>query len=198
MSAIGPSAATRPVRPAVAPTRGGQVANFVAFQLAWFAAVLGAAHQLPLWGTACLLAVIAWHIGIAARPKSEAALVGIACAIGFVFESAVAMQGHVEYPSGQPVDWLAPYWMVALWGELAIALNVTMRWLKRRLWLASLLGAVGGPGAFSAGVALGGAQFVDKPAALLTLTCGYAVLMPLMVWFSNRFDGVSVPEAARV
>ncbi len=155
----------------VAPTRGVQIANFVVFQAAWFAAVLGAAHQLPLWGTACVIAVIAWHLGISARPAQEAKLIGIACVVGLVVESAVAMQGHVAYPSGQPVAWLAPYWMVALWGELAIALNVTMRWMKRRLWLASVLGAIAGPASFVSGVKLGGAQFVDTTPALVTLAC---------------------------
>ena len=180
------------VQPApLAPTRSVQVANFVVFQAAWFAAVLGAAHQLPLWGTACVIAAIAWHLGICARPAQEAKLIGLACVIGFVVESAVAMQGHVTYPSGQPVAVLAPYWMVALWGELAIALNVTMRWMKGRLWLAALFGAVGGPMAFAAGVRLGGAAFVDKTPALVTLVCIYAVAMPLLVWLSMRFDGVS-------
>lgn len=181
----------------VAPTRGMQVANFVVFQAAWFAAVLGAAHHMPLWGTACVIAAIAWHLRVSARPAQEAKLIGLACGIGFVVESAVAMQGHVSYPSGQPVAWLAPYWMVALWGELAIALNVTMRWMKRRLWLAAVLGAIAGPMAFASGVRLGGAQFVDTVPALAMLACAWGVLMPLLMWLSNRFDGVSVPEAAR-
>ena len=178
-----------------APTRGVQLANFIVFEAAWFAAVLGAAHQVPLWGTTCVIAAIAWHLGVSARPAPEAVLVGLACVIGLVVETAVAMQGHVAYPSGQPVAGLAPYWMVALWGELAIALNVTMRWLKGRWWLAALLGAIGGPAAFSGGVELGGAVFIDKTAALATLACIYAVAMPLLVWLGTRFDGVSVPEA---
>ncbi len=182
----------------VAPSRGRQLANFVVFQAAWFAAVLGAAHHLPLWGTACLIAAIAWHIGISARPGQEAMLVGLACAIGVIVESAVVLQGNVAYPSGQPVAWLAPYWMVALWGELAIALNVTMRWMKRRLWLAALFGAVGGPMAFSAGVRVGGAEFIDRTPALVTLAVIYGLALPLLMWLSNRFDGVSVPEASRV
>ena len=178
----------------VAPTRALQVANFVVFQAAWFAAVLGAAHHIPLWGTACLIAAIAWHLGVSARPAQEAKLIGLACAIGLVVESAVAVQANVSYPSGQPVSWLAPYWMVALWGELAIALNVTMRWMKRRLWLAALFGAVGGPAAFSAGVRLGGAAFIHETQALVVLGGIYAVAMPLLVWLSCRFDGVSVPK----
>ena len=181
-----------------APTRGVQIANFVVFQSAWFAAVLGAAHQIPLWGTVCVIAAIAWHLGVTARPAQEAKLIGLACVIGFVVESAIAMQGNVTYASGQPVAWLAPYWMVALWGELAIALNVTMRWMKRRLWLASLLGAIAGPASFVSGVKLGGAQFIHQTPALITLACAWALLMPLLIWLSNRFDGVAVPGGSRV
>ena len=177
---------------AAAPTRGIQIANFIVFQAAWFGAVLGAAHGLPLWGTAGVVAAIAWHLRVSARPSSEAQLIAIACGIGFVVESASAIQGHIAYPSGQPVSWLAPYWMVALWGELAIALNVTMRWLKSRLWLAALLGAIAGPASFVSGVKLGGARFVDAPHALIWLGVTWAVLMPLLVRLSSRFDGVVV------
>lgn len=196
--AIAASGSTDRLLTPAAPTRGLQIANFVVFQSAWFAAVLGAAHQIPLWGTVCVIAAIAWHLGVSARPAQEAKLIALACAIGLVVESAVAMQGNVTYPSGQPVAWLAPYWMVALWGELAIALNVTMRWMKGRLWLASLLGAIAGPASFASGVKLGGAQFIHQTPALITLACAWALLMPLLIWLSNRFDGVAVPEASRV
>ena len=178
----------------VAPTRTIQLLNFVVFQAAWFAAVLGAAHHIPLWGTACVIAAMAWHIGVSARPAEEAKLIGIVCLIGFVVETASALQGHIAYPSGQPDPRLAPYWMVALWGLLAIALNVTMRWLKPRLWLAAVLGAVAGPASFVSGVKLGGAQFIDATPALVTMACIWAVLMPALVWLSTRFDGVAMPQ----
>jgi hypothetical protein len=87
--------------------------------------------------------------------------------------------------------------MVALWGLLAIALNVTMRWLKGRYWLAALLGAVAGPASFASGVKLGGAQFIDTVPALLTMAFTWGLLMPALMWLSMRFDGVLAPEAAR-
>lgn len=64
------------------PTRAVQLSNFAVFQLAWFAAVLGAAHG--------------------ARPAQEARLVAAACLVGFAIETAIVLQGHVAYPSGQP------------------------------------------------------------------------------------------------
>ena len=182
-------------RDAGAPSRTRQFANFVVFEAAWFACILGVAHGQPLWGTGAVAAAIAWHVAISARPATELALVAILCVIGLVAESSVVAQGRVAYPAGQPVAWLAPYWMVALWGEFGIALNVTLRWLKRRPLLAVVLGAVFGPLSFLGGVRLGGARFVDEPAALITLACMWAVLMPLVMWISDRFDGVATPPA---
>jgi hypothetical protein len=172
-----------------------QLANVAVSQLAWFAAVLGAASHRPLAGTLCVAAAIGWHLAVSARPAREAWLVLLACGLGLAVETWTALQGHVAYPSGQPFAALPPYWMVALWGLLAIALNVTMRWLRGRAWLAAGLGAVVGPMAFSAGVRLGGAQFLHPTAALATLAVVWAVALPLLVRLSMHFDGVAEPEA---
>lgn len=188
----------RAMPPTSGPTRAVQWTNAVLFQCAWFAAVLGAAHHRPLLGTACVVVVIAWHLAVSAGPAQEARLVALLCLIGVVVESAIVLQGHVAYPSGQPVASLAPYWIVALWGLLAIALNVTMRWLRGRLLLAAVLGAVLGPLSFSSGARLGGAQLLHPTEALMTLALVWAVLMPLLVMLATRFDGVAVPEPAGV
>jgi hypothetical protein len=180
-----------------APSRARQLTNFAIFEGAWFACILGVAHGHPLWGTIAVVAAIGWHVAISARPATELALAGLLCAIGLVAESFVVNQGHVAYPAGQPVAWLAPYWMVALWGEFAIALNVTLRWLKGRVALAAVLGAVFGPLSFLGGVRLGGARFIDEGAALATLACLWAALMPLAMALSDRFDGVTDPRPGK-
>lgn len=178
------------------PKRSTVIANFVLFQLAWFAAVLGAAYRWPALGTACVLAAVAVHVAGAVRPRVELTFVAIVVVVGLVSESAVALQGHIVYPSGQPVAWLAPYWIVALWALLATAPNVTLRWLKRRPALAAVLGAVCGPASFAAGVRLGGAHFVDATAALVTLAVLWAVLMPALMALSIRLDGFATPSVA--
>ena len=174
------------------PSRTRQLVNFVVFEAAWFACIVGVARGEPGWGTLVVIAAILWHVAVSARPSTELALVGLLAAIGLVAESAVVSQGHVVYPNGQPLAWVAPYWMVALWAEFAIALNVTLRWLKRRPVLAAVLGAFFGPLSFVGGVRLGAARFVDAPAALITLACMWAALMPLVMWLSDRLDGVVV------
>ena len=183
--------------PASMPTRRALIVKFALFQCAWFAAVLGAAHGQPLLGTACVFAAIAFHVTVAARPAVEFRFIVVVCAAGFIAESIVAMQGHITYPSGQPVAWLAPYWIVALWGLLATAPNVTLRWLKRRPAVAALLGAALGPMAFVAGARLGGARLVNPPTALITMALMWAVLMPALMWVSTVLDGIAAHTPAR-
>ena len=176
----------------IGPSRARQLANFVITQAAWFAAVLGAAHGRPDLGTLPALAAIGWHLAISARPREEAMLAGLAAVVGLAAETAVLALGHVTYPSGQWSSLLPPYWLVALWSLFAITLNVTMRWLHGRPLLAALAGAIAGPLAFSGGVRLGGAHFVDPVAAVVTLVIEWALLAPLLVALSERFDGVAV------
>jgi hypothetical protein len=166
--------------------------NFALFQAAWFAGVLGAAHGRPWAGTLVIVAVVAWHLAVSARPATEARLVASVTLVGALWETFCVQLGQVRYTSGQPDAHLAPYWMIALWALLAIALNVTMRWMKRRPWLAAALGAIAGPLSYAGGVRLGAASFVDADAALVTLALGWAALMPLAVWLSDRYDGVAV------
>lgn len=176
------------------PTRTMQRANFVVFQAAWFAAALGAAHGLAVWGCICVLCAIGWHVASSARPVAEARLVAAVLLVGLVVESAMAWQGFTGFASGQLAPRTAPYWMVALWGLLAIALNVTLRWLKKRWWLAVAIGAMSGPLSFASGTRLGAAYFIETTPALLTLACVWAAALPALMWLSNRYDGVTFPD----
>jgi len=177
------------------PTLRHKIGNFIVFQGAWTVAVVGAAHSLPLAGLAAIAAAVLWHLAVVSEPRREVRLVAAVSLVGLAFETLRLLQGDVAYPSGQPVAWLPPYWLVALWSLLAIALNVSLRWLRGRLWLAALLGLFAGPLSFAAGARLGGARFVDERSALITLAAGWFVLMPLLMAMAARWDGVIGKDA---
>lgn len=180
---------------APAPSLRLQLLNFAVFQAAWTAAVLGAAGGWPLLGVAAIAAALAWHLWRSTAPAQEARLALVVSGIGLVFETLRLTLADTTYPSGQPLAWLPPYWLVALWTLMAITLNVTLRWLRGRWALAALLGAIGGPLAFLGGERLGGAQFTDPTSALTSLALGWAALMPLLVVLAQRWDGVCPPAA---
>src|ERR1700744_4083860 len=60
------------------PTTAIKLANFVVFQLAWFAAVIGAARGAPLLGIASVAVANGWHLMVSERALPEACLVALA------------------------------------------------------------------------------------------------------------------------
>lgn len=167
-------------------------ANFAAFQVGWFSCVLGAAHGIPWLGAFVSIAVVAWHLARAAAPRSELTLILLAGLIGLVLDSIPVASGLIHYTSGNLVPGAAPYWIIAMWLIFATTLNVTFRWLKRRWLLAALLGAVAGPLAYYGGAALGAAEFpASGPlGAMLAIGIIWASAMPLLMWLSDRYDGM--------
>lgn len=166
------------------------VLNFALFQVGWFSAVLSAAGLVPLVGVAVIAAVVALHLRLSWRPGRELALIAACAGLGATFDSLLVTAGWVAYPSGQPIAFLAPYWIVAMWMSFATTLNVSLRWLRYRPWLAAAFGVAGGPLAYYTGERLGGIMLVEFTAAMIALGIGWGIMMPLLSALSRRFDGI--------
>ncbi len=98
-----------------APSTTRVLANLVAFQIGWFACVLGGAYGQPWAGTALALTIAVVHLASSARPGNEARLLAIATAIGAAWDSALVALGWVSYGSGTLLPGTAPVWIVAMW-----------------------------------------------------------------------------------
>lgn len=174
-----------------------RIANFALCQLAWFAAVLGAAHGLEAAGCVSVLAVIAWHLGQAERPAHESALLLIVTVLGVIVELAYARLGAFRYVGSPLLAGLPPLWLLLLWPLLGCMLNVSLRWLQGRYGLAAACGAVAGPLAFFGGARLGAAEVFDANTIWLAQAIGWAVLMPVFVAAARRFNGWAPANFAR-
>ena len=163
--------------------------NFVLFQIGWFSCVLSAAVHQPWIGLFVAMGVVVIHLLRTPMPIMELKLVLLALAIGLVFDSFLVWQGWLTYSSGMLLPNIAPYWIVAMWGLFATLLNVSLRWLRGRWLTAVLLGALGGPAAYYGGLRLGALEFGNMEAGLAALAIGWAVLTPLLLALSVRFDG---------
>ncbi|QJR13738.1 DUF2878 domain-containing protein [Usitatibacter palustris] len=163
--------------------------NVVFFQLAWFACVLGAAARIPSLGLLVVAAVVTWHLARARQPRRELVMLGVAVLVGAAFETLLVQMGWVRYPEGALLEGLAPAWMVALWALFATTLNVSLRWLRARLGLAAVLGALGGPASYYAGSRLGAMELTALDAALVAIAIGWALLLPALLFAAQYFDG---------
>lgn len=159
--------------------------NLLAYQCAWLACVFGAAQQRPLLGLGVALAALLWHLAAAANPRREMALIGIAALVGALFESGLVASGWVRAH-----DWIL---MATLWAVFATTLNVALRALRSRYLLSAALAAIGAPLAYHAGAKLGALEWVEALPALLLISAGWAVLLPLLMRAAQRFDGFARP-----
>lgn len=165
------------------------VTNIVLFQAGWFACVLGAAHGQPWIGAIAAAPIVAWHTLRAAHPARELALVGVAIAVGALFETALLQANFIRFPQGALFDGLAPLWMVALWALLATTLNVSLRRLRAHPALGALLGGIGGPIAYYAGARLGAIELAAAGTSLAAIAIGWALFTPLLLASARRLDG---------
>jgi F0F1-type ATP synthase assembly protein I len=169
----------------------GTLINFAAFQIGWFACIMGAARGHSFWGPAVVALVLVLHFFARSRTRAAEALLTLAAgAIGFVVDTALIALGAFA-----PVRSLLPHplstvWLVALWMNFATTLNVSLQWLHGKSLLAALLGAVGGPLAYWAGDRLGAID-IDRPLLMPLLAVGLAwctvtpVLFRLARWFTE-------------
>lgn len=165
--------------------------NLLAYQCAWLACVLGAAHQRPAIGLAVACAALLLHLSLAAVPERELALIGVAVLLGSLFESGLVASGWVRVNETLLVGGTMPLLMVALWGVFATTLNVALRNLRQRYVLGALLAAVGAPLAYRAGAWLGALELTETLPALVLISAGWAVLMPVLMRAALRLDGAA-------
>jgi hypothetical protein len=166
------------------------VVNAIAYQVGWFACVLGAAGGWETAGASIAIALAVGHVALSQRPDEEWPLLLAAASMGLVIDTLHAGFGVLDF-RGHEAGTLAPLWIVALWIQFGTALHFCMRWLSGRYALASLLGLVGGPMAFLGGERLGAATFGEPRAvSLAVLGLSWAVGLPTLVWIADRLGGV--------
>lgn len=166
----------------------GMFVNLSLFKAGWLASVFGAAAALPLAGTAVIGVAVAVHLWRSETPRNELRLLALAALIGFFWESLLVSAGLVQYGANAMLPGVAPYWIVAMWVLFATTLNIGMRWLRKNVLLAILMGAIGGPMSFLAGQKAGAVSFSDSTTALFVIGLGWAVLLPLLVRYAARND----------
>lgn len=168
---------------------GKTLLNIVLFQVGWFACVVSGAMQRPWIGALIAVFIVTFHLLRAPAREAELKLVLIAVGIGAVWDSMLVWLNWLQYSSGILLPNTAPYWIVLLWALFATILNVSLRWLRGRWLIAALAGAAGGPLAYYGGYRLGALEFGNESAALITLAIGWALITPLLMELSAKFDG---------
>lgn len=164
--------------------------NAIGYQIVWFCAVIGAGSGRWWPALAASMVFVAWQWAVSRQRMVDLRLLAAALGCGLLIDGGMAASGLAGYAAAWPVDGFAPAWILAVWAAFAMTLNQSMRWMQPRLWIAGLLGAVGGPLAYLGAARGWGAVEFAAPhwQALLGLAVAWALAMPLLAGLGRRWS----------
>ena len=175
-----------------------KIISFALFQIAWFAAVLGGAHDLDFVGSCPALALFAFHIASNYRRWFESCAIILAIFIlGIVIELIVLKSGAITYRGLTASAVFPPLWILALWLAFATLPDGALSWLSGRFGLQLLFGAFGGPLSYIAGEKLGAAQLNPSfTYAMVVLAVAWAIATPACFKLVGIFSKGAAPLKA--
>ena len=158
-----------------------KTANFAAFQLTWWASVLGAADSQDWIDLSVAAGALLLNLYLAADRMAELRAISLVGGLGYLADSALGITGVLEF-HGSPLDsrWFAPLWLLGLWLVFATTLASSLSWLSSRPFVAAVLGALCAPLSYAAGHHLGALR-VGAPQlhSLLIAAVVWSLFLPL-------------------
>lgn len=155
------------------------VVNILGLKLGWWACVLGTIYGFWWIGPIVVGIHLAAHLALTADLRRETVFLVYAAVLGLILDSTLSWFSILSYREPLGVAWLSPIWMVVLWPNFASGFTRSLAFLKGRLGVAALFGAIGGPLAYWGGAKLGAITFADSM-GLLWVSLVWAVAMPLL------------------
>ncbi len=160
--------------------------NFVIYQVVWFVCVFGAANGQGWIGAVAALVAVSGHLALSSRVATELKLIAAAILVGFVTDSALMRGGFISFEAAGPLPGWQPYWMLALWAAFATTLGYSMSWVTRRVGIAALAGAIGGPLAYWAGAKLDAVSILSPSTALPAIGIAWAAALTILAVAARR------------
>lgn len=148
-------------------------------QAIWFLCVLGGNA-----GALFALPLLVVNILLSRHRRADLQMIGLMLLIGTFVDGTLQAIGFFSFTSaGFPI----PLWLAVVWGALAALPHHSLAWMKKRILLSVLFGALGGPLAYYAGVRLGAATFHwPLLASLALLAVVWAFLWTGVMAFAAR------------
>ncbi len=166
----------------------------------WFACILGAAHHRHWLGVLVVTALLGLHLATrAGRSISRILLIVLVSILfGFCFDSFLILCGVYT-----PARWLIPsplatIWLMALWGNFSLIVDVPLRWLQEHLAIAAIFGGLFGPAAYVGGQRLGAIRIAEPTSSNIAVLAvawaiGLALLMVLARFVPGYRSGQKTP-----
>ena len=160
--------------------------DLIGFKICWILCAFCSVWGKPYLGPLAALIFIIGHLSIVKFNFRDIKIIFIAILLGFILDTLFLSFGFVGYKGSISY---APLWIIAMWAGFSITLIYTLDKLQNKYFLASLLGLVGGPLSYQAGVGIGSITITNNTSYMI-LAIAWAFSVPLLLslikYFSNN------------
>ena len=153
--------------------------NVILYQVVWFLCVFKENQ-----GALIALVFLVAHLFFSPYRIKDMRMMAVLLAVGTLIDGTLYLAGFMTYNvQALPI----PFWLAVVWLALATLPHHSLKWLKGRILLSSLLGALGGPLAYWAGVKACAASFtLPLISSLALLAVIWGVLWPFTMYIANK------------
>lgn len=169
----------------------GSFVHMCCYQLVWCACVFGGIAGVNWPGLVTALMFLVATLWQSPNRSAEARLLLGAGLFGLGFDALLVSVGVIDFAAPLPVlgEYLGPPWMLCLWLCFATLLPRSLAWLRERLWLAALLGAVAGPLTYAGAIQAGAAKMeASWPLGMALIGLEFGLATPLFAWLARSVE----------
>lgn len=156
------------------------IINIVSFQILWWWCVLCGREGAGLLALSVVVLAFVAHLRWIETWADALPIMTIAL-VGCIFDQAMYHLQLVSFAKqASSAQWI-PLWMAGLWLGFACTLNVSLKWLQGRWFLAFILGAIFGPLAYLGAEKLHAVILLEGYTTLILFAIGWGVLLPVQL-----------------
>ena len=135
--------------------------NFVGLEITWAACAYGATHENANLGVYVGLGYILLHFILSKFRLRDLKVMLVLGTIGILIDSAISKFNFISF-SGILADHIPlPAWLVVLWLVFSLMLPYSLYWLRKKLTIAAIAGAIVGCFSYVLGHHLGALNLSD-------------------------------------
>ena len=163
-----------------------KIYDLIGFKICWITCAFSTKWGNPYLGPFITLFFILLHLIIVKFKLRDIQIISLSIFIGFIVDSLFFQFNLINYEGGILAQFnLSPIWILSMWAGFSITLLYTLNSIKERYFIAALLGFIGGPLSYNAGVQIG-SIIINGSIAYFALALSWGAIVPFLFYIINK------------
>ena len=165
-----------------------KIYDIIGFKLCWVLCAFSTKWEQPYLGPIVTLLFLLIHLAIVKFNDKDIKIISLAILIGLIVDSLFFRFGLIVYEGGVLANFkIAPLWILSMWGGFAATLLYSLNSIKNRYMVSGLIGLIGGPVSYNAGVQIGSIE-INEPLGYIMLAITWGAIIPCLFYVINNLE----------